>query len=471
MKKPTWIAWLLLTIIVIIFCGVVFHAPLSVGFGSLVPAIALGIKAWKEVLMVLGALLLIAEVTRRREWRLMVHDRVLQLCLAYGVIHILCMIVMPLEHSQIIAGLMIDLRYIVFFVLVYGALRLYPAWRTPLLVGGAGAAVVSLTFVLLQVTVLPHDILKYIGYEKNQTIAPYLTVDQNYDYVRVNGTLRGPNPLGAYAMIVLALLIAAWTSGAERFRFRTWSWRQGALVLLAIGGIAAVWFSYSRSALLALGIAAALAGSVYVGRRLSRKMLFVLGAVVLGGGILLAALWQTSFIQQVVLHKDPDGGSSVSSNEQHAESLTDGFERMIAQPYGAGVGSTGSASLSSDTPLIIESQFFFIAHESGWIGLGIFCALLGMILYRLWRQRDDWVSLGVCASGIALISIAVLHPIFVDDTVSIVWWGLAAIALAAYPKVTSTSKKRYTGTQKRAKEGHDDTSSKQAAAKTSRIHR
>ena len=107
---------------------------------------------------------------------------------------------------------------------------------------------------------------------------------------------------------------------------------------------------------------------------------------------------------------------------------------MIAQPLGAGVGSTGSASLYTDTPRIIENQYLFVAHETGWLGLLVFVAIFIAVLLRLWRERHDWISLGVFASGIGLALIGALQPVWVDDTVSIIWWGLAGLAIASWKK-------------------------------------
>src|SRR5690606_22490851 len=124
-------------------------------------------------------------------------------------------------------------------------------------------------------------------------------------------------------------------------------------------------------------------------------------------------------------------GSPISSNDDHITSLIDGTDRMLRQPFGAGIGSTGSASLMGDSPLIIENQYLFIAHEVGWFGLVLFLVLFGLILQKLWQQRSDWVSLGVFASGIGLACIGMLLPVWADDTVAIIWWGLAATAIAS----------------------------------------
>jgi hypothetical protein len=55
-------------------------------------------------------------------------------------------------------------------------------------------------------------------------------------------------------------------------------------------------------------------------------------------------------------------------------------------------------------------------------------------MMRLWRKRSDWLALGVFAGGISLAIIGLLLPVWVDDTVSIIWWGMAAIALASVQK-------------------------------------
>jgi len=88
--------------------------------------------------------------------------------------------------------------------------------------------------------------LIYLGYGEN-TIQPYLTVDQNQDFIRINSTLRGPNPLGAYAVIVLSILFSALLKKKTKINK---SVKQFVILsLLIIGSLVALWFSYSRSAM------------------------------------------------------------------------------------------------------------------------------------------------------------------------------------------------------------------------------
>jgi hypothetical protein len=290
--------------------------------------------------------------------------------------------------------------------------------------------VVVMVFALLQVFVLPADILSHIGYGHN-TIEPYMTVDKNTDYIRINSTLRGPNPLGAYAVIVLAFIAAAIAKRKVPPMKQSWV----VACILVVGGLVALWVSYSRSALIAGVIAIAIAVTVSLFRKKHAKIWIIVGSVLLlSVGGYLAFHQNSTFVSNVLLHENPNGGSAVTSNDGHVSSLQDGVARLVNQPLGAGVGSSGSASLMGNEPLIIENSYLFVAHESGWLGLILFVAIFVMVLVRLWRGRVSYVALGVFASGVGLAGMALLLPIWADDTIGIIWWGLAAVALAGGKK-------------------------------------
>ena len=115
-------------------------------------------------------------------------------------------------------------------------------------------------------------------------------------------------------------------------------------------------------------------------------------------------------------------------------SLSNGLARVVSQPFGAGVGSTGSASLydgTSSNDFIIENYYFFVAHESGYAGLVVFLALFGTILWQLYVRRSGWPAAGLLGAGIGLALIGILLPVWVDETVAIVWWGIAGAILAS----------------------------------------
>jgi hypothetical protein len=432
----TFLDKLFVGILLVIFTGIVVHAPFTVGLGVLFPSADVLIKSWKEILMLVAALIMLVLLYQKKRWEIL-KNPVILIIAGYAVLHLLLLPVHWQGLTASIAGLFIDLRYLLFFILVYVAICLYPSLRKTFIVTFFVGAFVVSAFSLLQVFVLPHDVLKYIGYG-DTTIAPYLTVDQNPQFVRINSTLRGPNPLGAYATIVLALLFAAWlrlkSQKPQRYVL--------SISVIVLGSFVALWASYSRSALFAAIAAFLVIAVVAAGRRIPRKVWIAVGVVVAVGLLTLVVERHTNFVSNVLLHENATTGAAVDSNQGHVASLRDGVDRMVHQPLGAGIGSTGSASLYGVQPLIVENQFLFVAHEVGWIGLVVFIYITFLGLRGLWRKRSDWLALGVFASGIGMVLVGLLLPVWVDDTVSIIWWGVAALALAGKDQDDRTLNKK-----------------------------
>lgn len=421
--------------LLVIFGGIVVHAPLSVGLSSIWPDYELIIKSWKEILLGVALSLAVVILTTKKSWDL-VNTKVVLLIMLFATLNLLLIPMFDTGFEATVAGLFINLRYFLFFVLVYLALRLYPQLYCTFVTVFVGGALVVTVFAILQVTVLPNDFLKHIGYGES-TIMPYLTVDQNEDYVRINSTLRGPNPLGAYTAIVLAA-VTAFVVRAKRtlaVRDKVVLWTLGG------GGAVALWASYSRSAALAALIAVGLVLFLVHGRRASKMVWVGLGVVGLIVGGSLVVFKDTQLVSQVILHEDPLEGNDVNSNDGHADSLAEGTARMLRQPLGGGIGSTGSASLMTDEPLIIENQYLFVAHETGWLGLVIYVAICCLVLVEAWRHRAHWLALAVLASGVGLMLAAMVLPVWADDTVSLIWWGLAGLVLALPLERLSSKKK------------------------------
>jgi hypothetical protein len=430
------IGWILLLIMGLI----VIHAPLTVYFGTQFPQIAVGIKAWKEVLMLVAFVLLTIDYMRRKAIKAVFKDNLLWIIRAYVVLHLVLLAVYRLPVNAAVAGLMIDLRYFVYFLLVYLFLKAYPAYKESFLrVAMTGAAIV-VGFAVLQL-VLPHNFLAYFGYG-DATIQPYITIDKNPAFVRENSTLRGPNPLGAYAIMVLCGVAAYWIAQRKKLNDNT----RTTFIFFAVAGLISLVVSYARSAW--LGAVVALVAVFAIKNKgvvTWRKAGYVAVATVILGALVYGAR-NSSFVQNALIHNNPTTGASVDSNTQHLDSLTSGVASMLAHPLGQGVGSTGSASLFTDNPTVVENQFLFVAHESGWLGLALFVAITWIVLARLWRKRSDWMALAAFASGLGLIVVGLLLPVWADDTVSIVWWGLAAVILASgketHGKATNKKAKR-----------------------------
>lgn len=415
------IAWLLLIILGLI----VVHAPLTVFVDSRWPGAGDAVKAWKEYLLLIALVLLCIKVTMAKAWGKFVKDKLLWLIGIYGLLHGVIALADHVALLPTIAGLMIDLRYIAYFVAVYVFLRMCPQYAWSFYRVALVGAVIVIGFALLQ-QVLPNDFLKYAGYSES-TIKPYLTVDDNPDYVRHSSTLRGPNPLGAYAVMVLAGVVAYGMAVGRRVKNAKVKYLH---LVLAVGALVALWTSQSRSAWIAAIIVIATLFIVRYYKVFSGKIAawLVLTVAVLAVGVY--AIKDTSFFHNVVLHDNPTTGAEIDSNTGHAESLIEGTSKMLANPLGSGVGSTGSASLYGDKPVIIENQYLFTAHEVGWFGLALFVAIFTIVMKRLWHLRQNWKVLALFASGVGLAAIGLLLPVWVDDMISIVWWGLAAVTLA-----------------------------------------
>jgi len=422
-KTLSFLEKLYVGLLLVVFGGVVVHAPLTVGLSTLWPDAALYIKSWKEIVLGVALLLCVVILTTKKQWGV-VHSKLMYGIAAFAALHVALIPFFYTGFNSTVAGLFIDVRFLLYFVLVYVAIKLYPQLFGLFMKVFVFGMLLSMVFAVLQITVLPHDVLRHIGYNES-TIMPYLTVDQNTNYVRINGTLRGPNPLGLYATIALVTaLVTGLLSGAKKIKlWLVW--------VLGISATLAVWASYARSAALAAVAAVAMVLLVVYGRVMTRRVWLAigLGALVLTGSIV--TFRDTELVSQVVLHEDPNEGNDVNSNDGHLSSLAEGSRRLVRQPFGAGVGSTGSASLLGDSPIIIENQYLFVAHESGWLGLGLFIGVMYMVLAQAWRRRKErQLALIVCATGVGIAVAGLFLPVWADDTVSIVWWGIAAMALA-----------------------------------------
>lgn len=433
------IVWLLVFVLV----GLAIHTPVSVFVESHWPEYELLVKSWKELLLGVVAILIAVSVWRRGLATTFLRDRFIVLALLIALVHIILVLAFDNYYTSEYAGLLIDLRFYLLFIELYVAARYLEQLRPILLrAAGVGAAIV-IAFGVLQVIVLPKDILSTIGYS-DTTIKPYLTVDLNHNYIRINSTLRGPNPVGAFAVMVLGLVLAWALRHKERLAARN----VHSIVLGALlGGAVLLFASYARSAWLAAVLVVAVLCMMSVSRRVA---LYGTMTLILGGMLTLGLLFATRdnpIVSNLFFHNNQSGGSVEKSDDGHVTSLQYGAQAMGESPIGHGIGSTGSASLLGHSPVIVENQYFFMAHESGWAGLLLQLAFFVSVMTGLWKTRRNWLSLGLFATGVGLATIGLLLPVWADDTVSLYWWGLAGLALGSSaiirPHGKDTTKRTY----------------------------
>jgi len=404
-----------------------FHAVFTTWLGATVGHIDL-FRIWKELLLIplaSAALWLVYTDKRLKSW--LQTSPVVLLAVFYILLHLLLGL-RALNHekvntSALIYALLINLRFLVFFgvcfVVAAQSSWLYQHWRQLLLV----PATVVIIFGLLQQFVLPANILSHIGYGP-RTIPAFQSVDQKPDYIRIQSTLRGPNPLGAYLVLVITTLAAVRVSLKKKLSIR--------LPIIVISTVV-LFFTYSRSAWLGLVLSLVLLFYWSTNRPKFQRLIIpvlIICFVILSG--LTFVLRDNNLVQNALFHTDETSRSAESSNAARALALESGAASLFHEPFGRGPGTAGPASFRNDKPArIAENYFIQIGQEVGVIGLGLFVAINVLVIIELWKRRLDLLAKVLLASLIGITFINLLSHAWADDTLAYIWWGLAGIALSS----------------------------------------
>lgn len=408
-----------------------FHAFLTVAASTITGNYEF-IRLWKEVLLLVlvPAVVVIVWKTPGLWSRLKLQMQGGWLFWAIGCYVLLHIVLglLALAKGQVngyamLYAWIINLRPMMIFVLAWVLASqmpwLHQNWKRLLL----WPAAVVVGFGLLQATVLPPDFLQNFGYSAS-TIDPYQTVDQKEDYIRIQSTLRGSNPLGAYLVLALAAALVL----LSRRKVRDNLLLAGLLTV----GLLVLAATYSRSAYVGLIVVVlALALSAVRSRRAQLRLWagLVVVALLLGG--VFAVFRENDHLENTLFHTNEQSQSSVSSNEQRATALQGGSRDVLAEPFGRGPGTAGPASAHNLYPARISENYYLqLGQEVGLLGMGLFIAIVVMVGRRLWALREDALPkvLLVSLAGISFINL-VQHA-WADETLALLWWGLAGIALA-----------------------------------------
>lgn len=372
----------------------------------------------------LGALWLGLRDKRIRGW--LKTSKLFYLILVYVLLNLVMGVVALIRHevndSALIYALLINLRFPIFFVICLlitahnGWLQQH--WQKILLL----PALLVIVFGLLQHFVLPADALRHVGYGPD-TIVAYQAVDLKQNYVRVQSTLRGPNPLGAYLILIITTVVSLFIAKKkQRVKWGTY--------VLAAGLV--LFFTYSRS-----GWAGTLFAVLLVvwwglkNPKLRRWLAVGISVFVLMGAGSIVALRHNDYVQNTLFHTDEHSSSAESSNQERKSNLKSAAKDIAREPLGRGPGTAGPASVRNNHPArIAENYYLQIGQEVGILGLIVFLAINIVVALELWRQRDKF-SLILLASLAGITIVNMLSHAWADDTLSLLWWGLAGIALGS----------------------------------------
>jgi len=331
--------------------------------------------------------------------------------------------VSEVSPSAVINGLIINLRYAGLFYVGYILVRDNKLDSTLIKKLIFIPASIVIAFGFLQYTVLPSDILRHVGYGPD-TIKPVQFIDNNQNDIRILSTLRGPNPLGAYVMSVMALLFS-WLLPKKRVVSLRELIASG--VLLAMGMVV-LFGSGSRSA----WVGGFVALSYIILRRMKRNMLiaFVIVGLIFGavGWTVVVANKESTFVQKHILHTDPLEGSTIDSDDDRLTTIHSSVEDVVDEPLGIGVGAVGPASFRDDNPVIVENYYLQIAREIGVLGLLGYLAVLFIITWRLvWKTSP--VEIGITGVWIGFLVVNLFLPASTDETSTGIVWILAGLGI------------------------------------------
>jgi len=400
-----------------------FHAFVSTWGGAALGPLEVW-KSWKEILLLVCLGVSAVYLYRQGRLKAFVSDKLVWLIFGYAGLHLLLWLIFRPERDAAMAGLLINLRFLGMFLLslvVLTFVRPRQLWQAALIVVVAGGTTV-LTFAALQLTLLPADFLRHFGYGAH-TIAPVTTLDDNHAIIRLQSTLRGPNPLGQYLILIAVLLLPVLRSARKQ------------VIAFWLGMTAIILFyTYSRSAW--IGVAAAV--GTFAALQLTRirkpgRLFWISGGVVAALSIVvLLALPHSSFVQNAILH-NKQGDSDAGSTVEHFNAAQRSLRHIAEHPFGQGPGSAGPASFYGAQPNIPENYFLQLTEELGVVGIALFVAINGVVVARLWRVRQDvWAAAWLAAFvGISVVNLF-LHG-WADETTAMMWWALAAVLLHSTP--------------------------------------
>ena len=413
--------WLAATII-----GLVpFHAFLTVWGASFGLSYTL-LRLWSTVVLVVLAAIVTVWLVKDKELRVWFSQSYLVVVTAvFIVLNLLSgargVLLGNVSIEAFWFGLLLNVRYLIFFLAIVMLMKYSRwAWQRWVRIVLAAAIIVS-AFAVLQYLVLPHDFLTHFGYGA-ATIEPLETINNNTEYIRIASTLRGPNPLGAYMLVIISLLVALWS-----WLHRKAVW--GIVLGLCTGALI---FSFSRSAWLGTALAVA---CVIIMRLRSRQQWRRVGLISLGmiiiTGVIFTSFHNSQLLQNLLYHTDDHSNVALSSNDQRSSALREGAKDVLNNPLGRGVGSAGPASTHNTVApaRLAENYYLQIGQELGWAGLFVYGALSVAVALQLWRQRRDLLTLGVLAAFAGLFVVNMLSHAWTDDTLAFTWWGLAGLVI------------------------------------------
>ncbi len=412
-----------------------FHIFISTVIGANIGGLAL-MKVLKDIVLVFGFCSIMLASFHQSWFKEWLKNKLVLVIVLYAALTLLLALVRPTDTDAEVLGVTYNLRFLVFFLYAWLLVKTFPKrniLQASILISLVAGTVVAL-FGVIQYVLLPNDALTHLGFVRSNGVLPAFFIDDKPDLERVMSTLRDPNSLGSYLIIVMSLAMAWRQKSAKRAKL-IWS---GVSLMAGL----CLLLTFSRSALLglvvALACAAALVGRSHV--KLSRKQfrvgLVVLAVAAIGFLASAFALRNSYFVQNVIFHAD-QSTSLEDPNQLRVRFLRESVVKIAHNPAGLGPGRAGLASIRNNVQgtQLNENYYLQVATEVGVLGLTLFLAILILVAVRLYRATGDSAyatALLAAFAGLALTNILV--HIWSNESVAYTWWGLAGLVMTTRTK-------------------------------------
>jgi putative inorganic carbon (HCO3(-)) transporter len=414
-----------------------FHIFISTIIGANLGFLELA-KVLKDVVLVVGFLSVLIVSVQQKWFKGWIKSPLVILIGLYGLLTLVVALWRPVDADAEILGVVYNTRFLVFFLYGWLLTKLVDVkvLRTQAIKITLIAGFMVVAFGVFQYLLLPNDALVKLGFTRENGVLPAFFIDDKPDLERVMSTLRDPNSLGAYLLIIGSLLTATWLNLKKKVKpalFGSYA------IILAL----CMFFTFSRSAWLSAVITSILFVWLWLSKgktkavlqKVNKTYILVGFGVVAGLMIGLAASWNSYFVQNVIFHAD-EATVLEDPNELRLRFLNESIQEVADNPLGTGPGSVGVVSSKNDldTGRLTENYYLQIAGEVGILGLLLFVAIALLVLAKLYgtyktSKTDSLIAVSLIASFVGISFSGLLNHIWINETVAYVWWGLAALYL------------------------------------------
>lgn len=420
--------------------GLIIYMPLHVLIVQSASLLTGGIEVWKaakDVVVFLLGLPLLYLSWRRGLWRNATFRLILILGAVYAGVHGVYLLFDTNDdtYSTIMASVY-NTRLLAYMLLGYlvGEADRSGRFRRILITGSLLIAGFVALFGVLQYFVLPHDFLTHFGYTLERGVKAMFFIDDKPDLPRVMSTLKDPNSLGAYLILPLLLTLLALVSARANKAMFVRPLRREVLAGLGVLIGACIILTFSRGALLATAVSIVTLLYIVTGDRvlqLARKYWALAVIPVVAVLIVGTFLKDTYLVQNLVFHAD-SSTTLEDPNELRVRFAAEALDEVEETPFGHGPGTAGLVAISNPQGgVLTENYYLQIAYEVGWAGIALFGAVLGLLVYALYRLKENVAAAVMLSSLAGYLLFSMLIHLWSNEAVALQWWLLSGCVLGA----------------------------------------